>query len=290
MMAAHRAFAVGVAPAISDLRARAGEVVEQTVTVINTETTPRSFQFFVTNFTPGKDGDAIFDGGAQDDLPSWMRVEPSMLLLDPNGAETVTVRVSVPPGARPGAYYAAIFFGSATDGLATQAAHLLFLTIEGPEIREDAEIVSVNFTPRWASSLGAIQAEVRVQNSGTVYVKPDGELVSNALIGGSVATALNPNERRVLPGATRVWEAPLVEGMTEGLRSEWRPFAVGPVNVLASMRLGTTFLDARQETVWVWPWRTGALVAVGIVIVWGGMSIINKRKRSVWPSSNASSE
>jgi hypothetical protein len=268
-----------------------GDVVEQAVTVINTSDQQQTFFSSVANFTPGPDGTAIFDGGADDDFSSWVSVAPSVE-IGPGGLASVSVQVAVPKGARPGVYYGVIFFGTSTSGVSASAAHLVFLTVEGPEVLERGEIVSLNLSPRHASSLSRVQATVTFQNSGTVYLRPDGDIQSDAVIGGTDLAAFNPENRRVLPRETRSWEVPILEKRFEGLLAEWRPFAIGPVRILVTARLGTTFLDGRQELVYVWPWRTLLLVLVLAMAVWSISSLLKRRYRTsrLWNSSNGLSE
>lgn len=237
--------AVGLSPAILDMRLNPGEVVERTVTVVNTEDVARTFQFAKENFSPSDEpGIPVFDGGARDDFPSWMSVEPSMVSLAPRGEASVTVTVAVPVDAPRRDFYGVVFAApEPSPQTSARTALLLFLTVLG-EANYDLDLVSFELESVFASTLGNA-ATIRAQNAGNVYVKPGGEIVLDPLIGRRISTLANPQGLRLLAGESREWSVALGSG-----------FALGPV--WATVGLAAEDGEAeesRTSVFWVIPWR-----------------------------------
>lgn len=259
--------AMGVAPAILDLSLRAGEVTHQTVTVINTEDVPRTFQFIKENFSPSTEpGVALFDGGAKDAFPSWIQVNPTELLLSGESQQEVEVTVAVPQGAPSGDYYGVIFVAHSTP-LHTnpRTAILLFLTVLG-QSHFDANMTETSLHATLSSTRGNTLT-VRVQNTGNVYIKPSGTVEVNPLLGAKITAPLNPETLRILVGESREWIVPWDESVEKksffGLLSEWRAFALGPVLVTTTLQVGEgdrVITKTEQDRFWSIPWRSGFLV------------------------------
>lgn len=262
--------AVGVAPAILDMKTTAGRVVEQTVTIVNNERSTRTFQFKKENFTPSDEpGVAVFDGGTGDEFPQWISLSPDVLTLSSGERGSVELSVAVPVGATPGDYYGVVFVGSSQTQVAAQTALLIFLTVEG-ELDYGVEIASVDIGQLSRSRLYG-EAELRVQNSGSVYFKPAGEVVLNPLIGKRRVLSSNPGDLRILPGQSRSWTVRWGEEISlaflPSLLGELRWFALGPVEVAIEVVAQEGVSDEVSSRFWVFPWRTG-LILLGVLILY----------------------
>ena len=276
------ARAVGVTPAILDLQLQPGEVVQRTVTVVNTEDTPRTFHFLRENFSPSDEpGIPLFDGGAHDDFPSWISIDPARVTIPSLGEAQVTLTVAIPVDAPRGDMYGTIFVAPDPAGqTSARTAILLFLTVLG-EAQYDFDLGSLHLAKRWASSIENT-ASVRVQNTGNVYVKPEGRLVIDPLIGLRRDISGNPEALRVLSGESRSWDVAVAvseeKGVIGGLLKEWRGFALGPVRATLTLVVGPEH-DRVEERISVsyvvFPWRTAVLLTLMILL---GRVFLPKRK------------
>lgn len=276
------AHAVGVAPAIVDVQLSPGQVVEQTITVVNTDDASRTFQLKTENFTPGEEpGVPVFDGGAHDDFPSWVSFSSSVLSLEPYEVRDVSVKFSVPRGSIPGDYYGVIFVKSLVEAdAAARTALLVFMTVEG-SAEYGMEIVSMDMTDRLDSMVRG-KAELRVQNSGNVYIKPSGDLVIDPVVGGSKRMSVNPEDLRIMPKQSRAWSVDWGEyenhGFFTSLIGEFKSFALGPVKVTAEVEVHEGITDLRSIWYWVFPWRT-TIVLLGFIILYVGFRTLMLRRK-----------
>jgi len=274
--------AVGVAPAIVDLSLSPGQVMERTITVVNTDDARRTFQLKTENFTPGEEpGVPVFDGGAHDDFPSWMSFSSSVLSLEPYEASDVSVKFSVPRGSVPGDYYGVVFVKSLVEAdAAARTALLVFMTVEG-DAQYGMEIVSMDITDR-LESMARGEVKLIVQNSGNVYVKPQGDLVVDPLIGGSRTISSNPEELRIMPKQSRAWSVSWGEYENQGfftsLIGEFKSFALGPVKITAEVEAHEGISDSRSIWYWVFPWRT-TIVLLGFIILYVGFRTLMLRRK-----------
>lgn len=282
LLVAFPAQAVGVAPAILDMKTSAGRVVERTVTVVNNERSTRTFQFKKENFIPSSEpGVAIFDGGIGDEFPQWISVSPDVLELSSGETGSINLAVSVPIGATPGDYYGVVFVGSSQTQVSAQAALLLFLTVEG-NTDYGMEIVSMDTDLLSLSRLYG-EIELRVQNSGNVYFKPGGEVVLNPLIGRQRVLSSNPDDLRILPGQSRSWKVSWGEEVSPTFFQSWlgelREFALGPVVLTVEVLAQDGVSDVMTDRFWIVPWRTGVIL-LGVMMLYAIFRKWMFRKRS----------
>ncbi|MDA1038105.1 MAG: hypothetical protein O2877_00260 [bacterium] len=275
-----RVDAVGVAPAILDIKAKPGTVVERTVTVVNTGDTASTFQFHVENFTPSSEpGKPIFDGGRGDDFPEWVSVAPAQVNIAPGQSAPVTVSVVIPADVPPGDYYGVAFVGDSNRvGTSAQAALLMFLTVDG-SAHYSIDVVDLSLSDRFTSSLRG-ELVVKVQNSGNVYIKPFGKVVVNPFIGESLSFEANPAGSRILAGQTREWSFSWGKKMDgsyfSNLSRELTNFALGQVKVTVRLETDEGH-DMKEVTYWVFPWRIGVSL-LGILFLYCLFRVILRRK------------
>ena len=284
VLGASQVQAIGLSPAILDLRLNPGQVVERTVTVVNTEDVSRTFQFARENFSPSDEpGVPVFDGGVRDDFPSWISVEPSRVHLPPLGEAEIMITLAIPIDAPRGDFYGVVFAApDPAPSASARAALLLFLTVLG-ETRDDLQLVSFTLNDSFTSSLSNT-GTIRAQNAGNAYVKPQGEIVLNPLFGRRVAVLSNPKSLRLLAGESREWDVDWrgegTRGVFTGLADEWHAFALGPVEVEAILSIGEDERgsDQARGVFWVFPWRTAFLFAVILFLCISGLRLLRSRK------------
>lgn len=279
------ADAVGVAPAILDIAAVPGEIVKQTVTILNTDSVARTFIFSTEEFTPSSQepGVALFDGGAKSDALSWVTFDPASISLEAGASQSVNVIVAVPSGAVPSDYFIASFVRPASASrVEAQAALLLFLTVTG-NARYGLEIATLELTHAWSSNVSAT-LDLAVQDSGNVYVKPAGSVTIDPLIGRTVTADANPIGSRILPGQTRRWQVEVgvipSGDFFERFLSEVRAFAIGPAKVSVVLSAGDAS-DTRTARLWIFPWRV-CVVALSFVVLFSLFRVLlSSRSRSL---------
>lgn len=277
------ADAVGVAPAILDIVAASGEIVERTVTILNTDSVARTFTFQTEEFTPSPNepGVAIFDGGAKSDAPSWPVFSPPRVSLAAGASQSVNVSVAVPVGAVPSDYFIAAFVRPESSGSAeAQAALLVFLTVTG-NARYGIEIASLELTRAWSSNASAT-LDLAVQNSGNVYVKPSGYAFIDPLIGRSVLAEANQIGSRILPGQTRRWQVGVGTrpsgNFFRDFLGELRALAIGPAKISVALSAGDVS-DTRTARLWIFPWRVG-IVALSFGVLFSLFRVLLRSRSS----------
>lgn len=266
------AQAVGVTPAIVDLQVNPGEVVQRTVTVINTEDVTRTFFFQSGSFTPSDEpGVPVLDpASTKQEVASWISVSPPVVEVAPLGQVEVTVTVAVPTDAPRGDHYGTVLLTPQTTAQAVaQTTLLLFVTVPGAS--QYGMDVSAQLSSGLASALQN-HLELRVQNAGNVYIKPEGEVRFDPLVGKTKILSANPSELRVLAQQTRSWTVFVGDlsqetGFLARVKQEWGNFALGPVQVHVELEAGGV-RETAETSFFVFPWRTGMLLLLAGVLSW----------------------
>jgi len=294
------ASALTFSPPTFDFSANPGDTLNDAVRVHNEGGEPVTLRVEAVNFMsrPGDETTGIpeFYAAAEarngHELAPWISFINKELTLQPGERGSLFFEIKVPADAGPGSYFGAALVTSVTpeagQGVSVigNTAVLILLKVNGDAV-EDARLTSFTASPRAASSL-PIEFEARVENAGTVHLRPLGEVRIKDMFGKTVAVVpINRMEyKSVLPGGarrftTRWSRADLPEGASLWERQR-RNFAFGPYTAELSMEYGiqkkTMTATARF---WVFPWLVIAAALAGLaaalVIILGFLRWYRKR-------------
>ncbi|NTU98486.1 hypothetical protein HGA64_00550 [Candidatus Falkowbacteria bacterium] len=230
---AFAAEAITVSPARLDELVDPGNVIRQSIKVINRSDSAKTIHAYIRDFkSEGEEGKAqlIKPGTEQGSfLSSWISLDNESLEFAPNEEKQFNFTISVPQSAGPGGYYGALVFGTmapdvtvnsaekgAAIGISQQAASLILLQISGDvnesaNIREFVADKSVYLTPFETKFLA------RVENLGNVHIKPRGTVeVVNMLNNPVASVKINDTGANILPKSTRKFENSWKDGFGFG--------------------------------------------------------------------------
>lgn len=256
-------------PPTFDLAADPGGIAVDVIRVRNDGAAPATYRVSAMSFA-AQPGDET--GGLPDLYPAseerdgrglgpWISFPRAELTLQPGERGELPFTVSVPADADPGSRFgAAVITESSAEGetgvgVVGSTALLILLRVNGEAV-EEARLSS--FTAAESKGLGTpVRFEARVENAGTVHLRPFGEVRIRNVFGAVVASVpINRLEyKSVLPGGARRYAA------------EWDggTFALGPYTAELSMGYGTGGQElAASARFWTVPW-TRLLIAVGAV-------------------------
>lgn len=202
-------------------------------------------------------------------LAGWMGVQKSKVAIMPDQVEEVKYTISVPQDAEPCGHYAVIFFnsqppkpesGKTEIAIGSQVGALFLVNVPettAGECRQSAAVET--FTAPWFNFKPPINFLTRIYNSGTLHIKPVGEIkIKNWA--GTIIDSIKINEAggNILPISTRKFE------------NEWKPekMAIGRYKAELSLvygQSGALKSLASQTVFWIMPWWT--LAGGGVVLV-----------------------
>lgn len=214
---------------------------------------------------------------------SWIELPYRTVALNPRSSTDIPLKITIPAVAEPGGYYGALMVSSQAldnyDGVQVvgKTVIMLLLTVTGDTIRKGA-ITEFGAVP--TDSLFSSQPNgffVRIQNEGTVHFKPTGMIDINGIFGLKKSLTVNNEERSVLPGWTRRFDASWSnQKLRGGFLGEWQRFGFGRYTAALAITIGKENLT-EQFVYWVIPWRTIILLVIFMVSIITLRRKVNKR-------------
>ncbi len=264
-----------ISPVLVELNAEKGNTYTVTIKVRNVTTSNLFFDTSVDDFGAKDESGSpsiLLEESAEPlatSIKSWVRSIPSFSLA-PTEAQTIKATVSVPASAEPGGHYGVIRFAGhekesdkGNVGLIASAGTLLLVSVKG-DAKEALDLASFEATNNdgkagVAFESGPITFVSRFKNTGTVHVKPIGQIEVKDAFGKSVATLpVNSAEGNVLPDSTRRFESKLDQTWLFGHYTADISIAYG----------NTGQAIVRTLSFWVIPWKIilAALLIVATII------------------------
>lgn len=208
------AEALTVSPAKVEIQADPGQTVHSEIELFNEQSDTRIFFTSFENFESRGDSGAPYFTGAKSGLATWLSAAPEISIATGERIK-IPYTISIPASAKPGGYFAAVFFGSqppqSTVGgevsIGGKIGVLILLRVNG-EVEESAGLVDFGAKDgrRFFVSL-PVPFEYGFNNTGGDRVVPQGELVIRNTFRLKSATLLaNEREGSVLPNSTRRFE------------------------------------------------------------------------------------
>lgn len=234
------AKALTVSPAKVEIQADPGKTIQGEVELFNEQPDTKKFFTSFENFESRGDSGAPYFTGSKSGLATWLSVVPEINIATGERIQ-IPFTVNIPANAKPGGYFAAIFFGSqppvSTGGgevsIGGKIGVLILLRVNG-EVEESAGLAdfSAKDEQRFFISL-PIVFEYGFNNTGGDRVVPRGELIiRNTFRLKSAILLANEREGSVLPNSTRRFEtmwgtAPVLNEINEEIQSGFFQTALG---------------------------------------------------------------
>jgi len=288
--------ALTLSPPLYEIGAMPGQTLRTGLKVFNETEKAGTFYFEAQNFTAkGEQGDPYFIGEVgKEGLASWIEL-PDSIYIEPGELKQVEFVIKVPENADPGGHYAAIFLstsppvveGTGAVGMAARIGTLVLLRIGG-EIIEQGKLVEFGLvdTKRVFEHL-PINFLVRIENLGTVHIKPAGTIEIRNIFGFktkeikvNIAKMPDGKERpvgNILPQSVRrfesKWQADEEENQPETfwqkVKFEKENFAFGRYQAKLNLNYGAEN-DKKLTAVlyfWVFPWHLLLVSFIVLVLV-----------------------
>jgi hypothetical protein len=282
-----QASALTFTPPTFDFSANPGDTLNDAVRVHNESGEAVTLRVEAMNFMsrPGDETSGIPEFYAGDEtrngheLAPWVSFINKEIVLQPGERGSLFFEIKVPADAGPGSYFGAAVITSLTPqkdqgvSVVGNTAVLVLLKVNGDAV-EDAKLTAFTAAPKFASSL-PVDFEARIENLGTVHLRPFGDIRIKDMFGKVVAVVpINRLEyKSVLPGGARRYSARWIrEDLPEGA-SAWdrqlKNFAFGPYTAEVNMEYGLQkkVLTA-SASFWVFPWMVilGSLAALAAIL------------------------
>ncbi len=265
-------LALTVSPAKFEFSADPGDTIQSHITLINEQKITLAFKASLERVTTrGSYGEPMFTG-EKAGLANWIELTPSEVILGPGQEKKILLVIEVPENADAGGNYAAIFWstvpiegGGSGMGITMRVAALVLLRVSG-EVIESGEILnfrankkSINYLP--------INFSCTLKNTGTVHLKPKGEIVIKNILGRTTKILpVNSEGYNVLPDSERnfsvSWEpkdsGTEIEGkgFFAGLKKEKAAFGLGYYKATLNLEYGETKQTSQASFgFWILPWR-----------------------------------
>ncbi len=265
---------IGFSPIVIEFSANPGEVVENNIRIDNLSGEALIFETIPKNLTPsGEEGQVVLtEDSTSYSLADWITTSPAQTPIEGGSSFNFKTTVSVPENAEPGGHFGAVVFktippdpGQGNAAVSQEVAPLLLVSVAGA-VEESAEVASFeSLKSLWSNETPKVIV-TRIQNNGSVHIRPRGNITIKNMFGNEVASIPIAGER-VLPDSIRRIETEWETGFTVGRYSADLTAVYGNDDQL--LTASTTFV--------VFPYQTiipAAILIIGLLFV-----LIKFRKR-----------
>jgi len=291
-----RVSALTVSPTKIEITADPGQTVRGEIELFNEQKELKTFYASYENFESRGDSGAPYFIGAETNLATWISTD-STVTLEPGQHIQVPYTISIPQDAKPGGYFAAIFFGSqpsqGTGGgevtIGGKIGILVLLKVAG-DVKDSAGLVDFEATgdTRFFSTL-PVALEYGFNNAGGDRVVPRGEIkIKNTFQFVSATLLANQNEGSVLPNSTRRFEVVWKEkngsdketGFFKTAFSQIKNFHFGWYRADMNVVWGESAQTMRASYhFFIIPWQLLSIVVIIIAAIWFVFKVWVKRFR-----------
>lgn len=208
---------IGLRPATIEGPANPGEVQVHKVGVTNLSNVTQTYYLFTRDII-GVEGAGVpifADENAEKtgfELTQWLSLDTAEITLNPGEEKEVTITINVPPNATPGSHFGGMFVSlepprmrSTGAAVGYEVANIISIRVAGDAV-ENAQIRSFS-TGNFIYGKPEVDFTARIENKGTVLVRPIGPLEIYNMFGKRVAMlTMNENKGGVFPGAERTFD------------------------------------------------------------------------------------
>jgi len=276
------AVSLAYSPPIIELTLDPGESFTDIIKLENRATTTQIFYPAVYDFLPTREtGGQEFIPSSESDttysLSKWITFPSEPITLRPKEGDARQFTITVPKNALAGGRYAALFFDSKvpeqidTTGakIQTRTGPILLVTVTG-EVKESLKSVEFTTDKSFYEST-PVNIVSRIQNDGTVHLKPIGQVTLKNMF-GKVVDNLPVNETlsNILPNSTRKYDL------------TWKPegkLLIGKYQAVLNLTYGT---DVKKNTIdvvsfWIIPWKLIVIALLSIAILFVLIKLLLKK-------------
>ncbi len=205
---------IGLRPATIEEVGNPGESKTYQVEVTNLSSANQTYYLFTKDIVSVSDGGTpIFADEDQEitgfELTQWVTLDKQEINLNPGQSGLVEITIDLPENATPGSHFGAMFVSlnpprMRTSGAAVgyEVANIISIRVAGDAF-ENAQIRSFS-TDNYLHSESKVDFRARIENKGTVLVRPTGPLEIYNMFGKRVAiVTFNESKAGVFPFTTR---------------------------------------------------------------------------------------
>lgn len=218
---AQESSGIGIKPATIEEGAEPGEHQEYTVGITNLSSTEQTYYVFTRDIVGVEAGGVPIyaDEGAEKtgyELSEWVTLDVSEMTVAPGEERPLLVSIDVPEFATPGSHFGGVFVSLTPPKMRTlgasvgyQVANIISIRVAGDAVA-NAQIRQFS-TGNFIYGESIVDFQARVENKGTILVRPIGPLEVHNMFGKRVALlTFNESKAGIFPQTTRdfeiVWE------------------------------------------------------------------------------------
>jgi len=257
---------VSISPLTFELSANPGDDISNKLKVYNPTDSIITIKMEVEDFkTVGETGQVIVTPEEETtySLKKWVSINPIEFTLKPGESEFVSFDILVPENAEPGGKYGSILaspvaiMGEEATGTSvfSKVGALLLLTVAG-EVKEGL-IIKEFFAPSFLET-GPVPFTIRLENTGTVHLRPRGFVTISNWRGKKVTDIAFP-QNNIIPGSIRKIEA---SWDNKWLFGKYTAILVGSYGI-------SNIPFTATMTFWVFPWKMvlGIFLALLLILI-----------------------
>lgn len=212
--AAQSSAGVSIEPATIEEPADPGQTLSATLSLTNTTFAEQTFYLFTRDIVGVRDGNAPeFASGSQEltgfELSTWVVLPTDPYVLGPGESVRVPITIDVPENATPGSHFGGIFASVEAPrlreigaGVGYEVASIITINISGDQV-VNAQVREFS-TDQLVHGSTNVDFTVRIQNTGTMLVRPYGPIKIYNMFGSEVKTlTVNDTAGGVFPGSVR---------------------------------------------------------------------------------------
>ncbi|MDO8650505.1 MAG: hypothetical protein Q7K33_04350 [Candidatus Berkelbacteria bacterium] len=214
---------VSISPTLFELTAKPGDILENTMKVINTSEIVQSYEMEIKSFIGNELGQAKIT--ASDDpeyaLRGWVKITPEKFTLAAKQTQVVKFVISVPEDAEPGGQYGSILASlvdnstvTGTGAITKPKVGTLVLVAVAGDITYSAYIKEFSVAKK-RFERPPVEFRTKIHNSSSVHIKPKGFITLTDIFGRK-AGSIDFDQKNILPDSDRLitqsYEQPLIVG------------------------------------------------------------------------------
>ena len=260
------ASSLTVNPVVIDEKAKARDILNESLTLTNNTGRKLNVYTFVNNIVASKGEEDFLDPSRADhssSLANWIKISRGVIELSPGEKRTIDIRIDVNLRAEPGIYHAVISFVEGSSRAIAEekfkSASKVTVNLEVIEDIKERLQLSTFIPVRTFFSGSPITLLFSLENIGNRPLVPSGEIRIYNRRGEEVAS-IDANEEKVA----------LEPGGTVQLASVWQGIqGFGKYKAFLNLEYGTTQRGTIYDTVffWVIPWQK-------ILFIFGALAIL----------------
>ena len=202
---------VSISPTLFELSAKPGDVLDNSMKVINTSDIIQSYEMEIKSFVGNELGQAKIT--ASDDpeyaLKGWVTITPEKFTLAAKQTQVVKFTIAVPADAEPGGQYGSILASlvdnsavSGTGAVTKSKVGTLVLVAVAGDIHYSAYVKEFSVAKK-RFERSPIEFRTKIHNSSSVHIKPKGFITLTDIFGRK-AGSIDFDQKNILPDSDRL--------------------------------------------------------------------------------------